>query len=52
MERLGHRKEMQKANPEFASKVWQGYQQLFGKDLRRCTRTWSWRAVLVEFTEQ
>ncbi len=28
-------KEMQKANPEFASKVWQGYQQLFGKDLRQ-----------------
>ena len=28
-------KEMQKANPEFADKVWQGYRQLFGEDLRR-----------------
>lgn len=28
-------KEMQKANPEFANQVWQGYRQLFGEDLRR-----------------
>ncbi|TXI91825.1 MAG: glycoside hydrolase family 2 protein [Burkholderiaceae bacterium] len=28
-------KEMQKANPDFAHKVWRGYQQLFGKDLRQ-----------------
>lgn len=28
-------KEMQKANPEFADKVWQGYRQLFGEDLRK-----------------
>ncbi len=27
-------KEMQKANPEFANQVWQGYRQLFGEDLR------------------
>jgi beta-mannosidase len=28
-------KDLRSANPEFAEKVWQGYQQLFDKDLRK-----------------
>jgi len=31
----GHRKTLEKADPVFADKVWQGYVQLFGVDLRR-----------------
>jgi beta-mannosidase len=31
----GHRKTLTEADPAFAGRVWQGYVQLFGRDLRR-----------------
>ena len=31
----GHRKKLMQADPAFAAKVWQGYVDLFGKDLRQ-----------------
>ena len=31
----GHRKQLEDADPAFAAKVWQGYVDLFGKDLRQ-----------------
>ncbi len=34
----GHKKQLTEADPAFAQKVWQGYVQLFGHDLRQVVR--------------
>jgi beta-mannosidase len=34
----GHKKDLTEADPAFAEKVWQGYVQLFGRDLREVVR--------------